>query len=154
MTAPPPARAPAPVAALPRRLLSLGYETLLLAPVLLVGALPFVALTQHLEPAIGRPLFQLYLLLVCGAYFVWQWTRGGQTLPMKTWRLRLVTREGAPLALRHGVFRFLFALAGLALAGIGFAWALVDPDRQFLHDRLAGTKIVNDERGTINAKRI
>ena len=61
---------------------------------------------------------------------------------MKTWRLKLVTREDAPLTLRHGVSRFLFALAGLALSGIGFAWALADHDRQYLHDRLAGTRVV------------
>lgn len=131
-----------PAAVLSRRLLSVVYETVLLGAVLLVGALPFLALTRQVEPAIARPLFQLYLLLMCGVYFVWQWTRGGQTLPMKTWRLRLVTREGAPLALRHGASRFLLALGGLALFGIGFAWALVDHDRQFLHDRLAGTRIV------------
>jgi len=151
VTAAPPARAP--VAALPRRLLSLVYETLLLAAVLLAGALPFLALTQQLAPAVTRPVFQLYLLLLCGVYFIWQWMHGGQTLPMKTWRLKLVTHDGAPLTLRHSVSRFLFALAGLALVGIGFAWALVDRNRQFLHDRLAGTKIVNDERGTMNAER-
>ncbi len=142
MTAGPPARAPGPVAALPRRLLSVIYETVLLAAVLLAGALPFLVLARQLEPALVRPLFQLYLLLLCGVYFVWQWTRGGQTLPMKTWRLRLVTREGAPLALHHGVSRFLLAVVGLALFGIGYAWALADRDRQFLHDRLAGTRIV------------
>ena len=136
-----------PVAALPRRLLSVVYETVLLGAVLLVGALPFLVLARQLEPVIVRPLFQLYLLLMCGVYFVWQWTGGRQTLPMKTWRLRLVTREGAPLTLCHGTSRFLLALGGLALLGIGFAWAIVDRDRLFLHDRLAGTRIVmSDER--------
>jgi uncharacterized RDD family membrane protein YckC len=143
VTAGPPA--PGPVAALSRRLLSVIYETVLLAAVLLAGALPFLVLARQMEPALARPLFQLYLLLLCGVYFVWQWTRGGQTLPMKTWRLRLVTREGAPLALRHGVLRFLLAVVGLGLFGIGYAWAFADRDRQFLHDRLAGTRIVKDE---------
>ena len=73
---------------------------------------------------------------------IWQWRRGGQTLAMKAWRIRIVTREGAPLALRHALNRFLFALAGCLLAGAGFLWALVDREGLFLHDRLAGTKIV------------
>jgi uncharacterized RDD family membrane protein YckC len=47
--------------------------------------------------------------------------------------------------MRHGIYRYLFALAGLALFGAGFLWALFDHDKQFLHDRLAGTKIVNNE---------
>ena len=41
--------------------------------------------------------------------------------------------------------RYLFAVAGLTLAGLGFLWAAADRDRQFLHDRLAGTKIVKCE---------
>ena len=130
-------------ASLGRRLLSLIYETLLLLAVLMVGALPSVALDQDAERIIARPLFQLYVLALAGAYFIWQWLRGGQTLPMKTWRLRLVTREGGPLALRHGLQRYLIALAGSLMFGGGFIWALVDRERQFLHDRLAGTRIVS-----------
>ena len=61
---------------------------------------------------------------------------------MKAWRIRIVTREGAPLALRHAFHRFLFALAG-CLAGAGFLWALVDREGLFLHDRLAGPRIIN-----------
>lgn len=50
------------------------------------------------------------------------------------------------LALRHALSRFLFAAAGSLLAGAGFLWALVDREGLFLHDRLAGTKIImNDE---------
>jgi len=56
--------------------------------------------------------------------------------------------------LRHALKRFLFALAGSLLAGAGFLWALVDRDGLFLHDRLAGTRIINDERGTMNAERV
>jgi uncharacterized RDD family membrane protein YckC len=42
----------------------------------------------------------------------------------------------------RAVHRYLLAVLGLAAAGLGFAWALVDRDRQFLHDRLAGTALV------------
>jgi uncharacterized RDD family membrane protein YckC len=87
-------------------------------------------------------LFQIYLIVVAGAYFVWQWRRGGQTLPMKTWRLRVVTRAGTPLGLKHALFRFVFALAGCAAAGAGFLWAFVDREGLFLHDRLAGTRVI------------
>jgi uncharacterized RDD family membrane protein YckC len=56
--------------------------------------------------------------------------------------MRIVTRAGAPPGIRHAVCRFVFGLAGCALAGAGFLWALVDRDGLFLHDRLAGTKII------------
>jgi uncharacterized RDD family membrane protein YckC len=90
-------------------------------------------------------LFQLYLLALSGLYFIWQWQRGGKTLAMKTWRLRLVTREGAPLTWRVGLKRFLYAIPAALLLGIGFLWALIDRDGLFLHDRLAGTMIIKEE---------
>lgn len=141
MTAP----AAGEIAGLARRLLSLMYEALLVAALALVGMLPFVILTDGLAPVLRRPLYQVYLILLAGAYFVWQWTNGGQTLAMKTWRLKLVTHNGAPVTLRHALHRFTFALGGAALCGAGFVWAFLDRDRQFLHDRLAGTRIIKDE---------
>jgi len=133
----------APHASLGRRLASLFYEALLLAALLMAGALPFVILARGADPLAARPLAQLYLLAIAGAYFVWQWVRGGRTLAMKTWRLKLITRDGGALTLRHAVQRYLFAVAGTAAFGAGFLWALLDRERQFLHDRLAGTRIVN-----------
>jgi uncharacterized RDD family membrane protein YckC len=90
-----------------------------------------------------RHLLQAYVLAVAGAYFVWFWTRGGQTVAMKTWRIRLVSAEGGPVGRARAIRRYLFALAGGAALGAGFLWALVDRDRQFLHDRLARTLLVD-----------
>ena len=90
-----------------------------------------------------RPLFQLYLLAIGGAYFVYCWSHGGQTLPMKTWRFRVVRADGAPLSTARALHRFALALLGFLALGLGFLWALVDRDRQFLHDRLAGTALVD-----------
>ena len=129
-----------------RRLLCLVYEALLLAAVLMLGALPFTLLAHEAERVAARPFFQLYLLALAALYFAWQWRLGGQTLPMKTWRLKLVTRDGGPLTVPQALLRFLLALAGAAALGAGYLWALIDPDGQFLHDRLAGTRIVRDER--------
>jgi uncharacterized RDD family membrane protein YckC len=130
------------LARLDRRLLSLAYEALMLAAVLLAGGFVFMAFAGRMEPVLARPVFQVFLLLLAGTYFVWQWCLGGQTLPMKTWRVRLVTVAGEPLTLRHAVCRFVLAAAGMLLLGIGVIWAFFDRDRQFMHDRLAGTRIV------------
>jgi uncharacterized RDD family membrane protein YckC len=136
--APPPAQH----ATLARRALALIYEALLLTAVVFLGSLPFVMLAHDAGREIARPLFQLYLAALAGLYFAWQWRRGGQTLAMKTWRMRLVTRAGAPLTWGHALKRFAFALPGTLLFGAGFLWALVDHEGLFLHDRLAGTRIV------------
>src|SRR5262249_37711610 len=136
-------RAPA---SLVRRLMSLCYESLLLAALLMIGTLPFVLLAQNMDRFSMRPVLQLYLLALAAAYFAWHWLHGGQTLPMKTWRLKLVARNGGPLTRLQAARRLIFALGGTLACGLGFLWALFDPERQFLHDRLAGTKIVNSER--------
>ncbi|MGH8641188.1 MAG: RDD family protein [Burkholderiales bacterium] len=133
-------------ASVARRGLSLCYEALLLLALLLAGALPFVLVAGAVDRIAARPLFQLYLVALSALYFVWQWRHGGQTLAMKTWRIRVVTREGAPLDWPRAARRYLFALCGTLLLGAGFLWALVDRERLFLHNRLAGTKIImNDE---------
>lgn len=137
-------RIPRP-ASLTRRLLSLIYEVLLLAAVLFAGTLPVLILMQDAGSTVTRPLLQIYLPLLCAAYFIWQWLHGGQTLPMKSWRIKLVARDGSQLTSRCALYRFVFALLGLVLFGAGFLWAFLDRDRQFLHDRLAGTRIINVE---------
>lgn len=130
-----------------QRILSLAYESLLLAAVLMTGALPFVLLAQGADRIAARGLLQVYLLGVAGIYFSWQWTHGGQTLPMKTWRLKLVARDGGPLTAALAFRRFVFAVASTSALGAGFLWALIDRDGRFLHDRLAGTNIIKEEGG-------
>jgi uncharacterized RDD family membrane protein YckC len=130
-------------ASLGRRFLSLLYEGLLLLAVLLIADLALLlAVPAAQDPAL-RPLTQAYLLAVSGSYFVWQWTYGGQTLAMKAWRLRLVSAGGGPVSVRQAVLRFLAATLTLLLPA--FLWALLDRERQFLHDRLAGTRIVREQ---------
>jgi uncharacterized RDD family membrane protein YckC len=125
-----------------RRSLSLIYEALLLAAVLWGAGLLYALIELRLTSTHIRAFYQAYLLLVAGIYFAWQWRRG-QTLPMKTWRMRLVTQHGHSVTMRRAFLRYVIASAGLLLFGLGFLWAVVDPERQFLHDRLAGTRIVS-----------
>lgn len=131
-----------PIAGLGRRLLSLVYEALLLTALLFAGSLPVVMLSEHLPQYGQRALLQGYILLLCGWFYVWQWTRGGQTLPMKAWHLRLVALDGSRIGTRRAVVRYLAAFVGTLALGAGFLWAALDRDRQFLHDRLAGTRVI------------
>ncbi len=71
------------------------------------------------------------------SYFLWCWLRGGQTLAMKAWHIRLI--DVTPL---KALTRLVLA-AVLVPTGISLVWSLFDRDRQFLHDRLAGTRLVN-----------
>ena len=122
--------------------MGLAYEALSLAAVLWAAALLYSVLERHFGGAHARALFQAYLIAVTGVYFIPQWVRGGQTLAMKTWRLRLVRQAGGPVSVQQALARYLAALLGVLLFGAGYLWAFVDPERQFLHDRIARTRIV------------
>jgi uncharacterized RDD family membrane protein YckC len=132
-----------PAPALGRRLASAVYEVLLVLALIFIATFPFLALVGDATHGWRRHALQAWVLAVCGAYFVWFWTRGGQTLPMKTWRIRVVRADGQALGAARALHRYLLAVLGLAALGLGFAYALVDRDRQFLHDRLAGTALVD-----------
>jgi len=136
------ARAGLRVPGIPRRLASALYDLLLVVALVLIATFPFLAFVGDSTQGWRRHLLQLYVLAVTCAYFVWFWTRGGQTLPMKTWRIRLVREDGGAVNTGRSIHRFLVAILGTIALGLTFAWALFDRDRQFLHDRLAGTALV------------
>lgn len=160
--------APAPLA---RRLAAFTYEGVLLFGVVMIGAYLYDTLTQHRHALQGRAGLQAFLFLLLAVYFVWFWTHGGQTLAMKTWRVKLVTAQGGPLTQTRALLRyaaswlwFLPALAtahyvgprsslaifGLLLVGVAAyaALALTNAQRQFLHDLLCGTRLIDARVGT------
>ena len=130
-----------------RRLASMAYEGLLTIGVLAATfLLPYVLLGVIWQVAVPGWVELLHLVLVLGIYFVWLWRRDGQTLAMKTWRLKLESAiTGGRLSLPQAWLRYVLSWFSLLFFGAGILWALFDRDRQFLHDRLAGTRIVCKE---------
>ncbi len=127
-----------PTAGLARRLAAMVYEAVLLFAVGFFAAWVFFFASGGLDATTGwrRHLLQVFLALVFAGYFVWSWLRGGQTLAMKTWRVRLVDVTPGRALLRFALALFLVP------TGVSIVWALFDRDRQFLHDRLAGTRLI------------
>ncbi|HXJ50852.1 MAG TPA: RDD family protein [Burkholderiales bacterium] len=123
---------------LPRRLASMVYEAILLFAVAFLAAWVFFFASGGRDATAGamRHLLQLCIGLFFAAYFLWSWLRGGQTLAMKAWRIRLIDITPASALLR------LILAALLVPTGISLIWALFDRDRQFLHDRLARSRLV------------
>lgn len=125
-----------------RRLVCMLYEGLVVFSILLIGFLmPQVVLSGFGWTVSPRALW-LHILVLLLIYFVWCWLNGGQTLPMKTWKLRIINSDGLPLRPMQAVLRYLIAWPSILLFGIGIFWVMFDKDQQFLHDRLAGTRIV------------
>jgi uncharacterized RDD family membrane protein YckC len=139
---PPDQAAAADAAGLWPRFAAMVYEAVLLVGLVFIGDLLFLKLFGDGTRGAMRHAQQVWLAGLCGLYFVFCWTRSGQTLGMKTWGLELRNAHGGRLNVRRATARYVLALAGLLAAGAGFFWALFDRDRQFLHDRLLGTRIV------------
>jgi uncharacterized RDD family membrane protein YckC len=102
--------------------------------------------TLDLRTPLPRLGLQLLLLAVTAAYFVASWTRGGQTIGMRPWRLRVVAAGGGALSARQAWLRFGVALVSAAAAGCGYWWALFDAQRRTWHDLAAGTLVVRLEK--------
>ncbi|HVO90182.1 MAG TPA: RDD family protein [Casimicrobiaceae bacterium] len=159
-------------ASLPRRLGALLYEALLLTAIEFIvgfltlplvspsprGAGPELIVPNHT----ARAFLFVAMVGVAGAYLIHGWTRGRRTLPQKTWRMRLIGPDGEPPHLHRALLRYIAAFVGpllalvgylllrraglgafaLWLVGFNYLWALVDPDRRFLHDRIAQTRLI------------
>lgn len=91
-------------------------------------------------------LTQILLLAFTAAYFVISWSRGGQTIGMRAWRLRVLSADSTRLTWPRALLRFLVALISLAAFGIGFLWAAFEPQQRTWHDIVANTKLVRMDR--------
>jgi uncharacterized RDD family membrane protein YckC len=154
-----------PTPSIKRRLIAMVYETFLLLAVEMLAVALWLLVTGNRHDPVFQQGLKVFLFLVTGAYFIYAWTNSGHTLAMKTWRMHVVTDAGARVPLRTAALRYLLAWGwflpallacsllglrdkgqvGIALAIGVVAWALtafLDKERQFLHDRLAGTRLL------------
>lgn len=142
------------------------YEGIILFGLIWFCDYAFDALTQSKHALMLRHARMVFLFLVLGLYFVYFWHKG-QTLPMKTWKIRLRNRAGQaaswgqcalryvlswlwflpPLLALYFVPRPSSTFAVLALL-LPLAWVLLYllltrllPQGQYLHDVLAGTRL-------------
>ena len=140
------------------------YEGVLMFGVLVPAGMVFSVGSQMRHALMYRSAFIAFLFAVLALYFGWFWTRGGQTLAMKTWRLKVVDSHGRPLAVGRALLRYVLCwiwllpplavaaplrprVGGVALLILGWVvvWALLSrfhPQRQFWHDAMAGTRLV------------
>ncbi|KAB8042415.1 RDD family protein [Janthinobacterium aquaticum] len=159
-----------------RRLISMVYESLLALAVLFLPFLLFELAVQGAHTPLTEHLRQCLAFLVMGAYFIHQWSREGQTLAMKTWRLKLVMPGHAHVPLRVAACRYVLAWMWLlpalivswafelqhwsALSALGAGWllwsatALFTGNGQFLHDKLIGTQIVQLAAPTKKSRKV
>lgn len=148
-----------------RRFACMMYEGVLLFGVVFIAGYAFDTLTQSRSGLMFRHARQVFLFLAIGAYFLTCWRRRGQTLPMKTWNIRVTDRGGQPLRGSRLVLRYILLwplplITALIISAISkkvgwasidmfivfapfslFIWTWFDRQGQFLHDRLLGTEL-------------
>ena len=154
---------PLTVPSLYRRMACWLYEGMLMFGVVFIAGYLFGTLSQTRNAMDNRPGLQAFLFVIFGIYFTWFWSKG-QTLAMKTWNIRVVGPGGQAISQPRALLRYVWSwmwflppLAAIAplnlpvgetlviLLGWVAFWALLSrfqPQRQFWHDALAGTRLV------------
>ena len=161
-----------------RRMACFVYEAMLLFGIgLIPGAVGawFVAQTGHRHPLQSDAALRVLAFVFYGIYFVWFWSRRGQTLAMQTWRIELVTTSGERPTQARAALRYLAAcmwflpatlaasvqhlppwpsLGVTAFGAVAYALlALLQREHQFWHDVLCGTRLIDSPAAARTASR-
>lgn len=161
------ARAQGPAPTLLRRMAAFTYEGVVLFGVVMVFGAIYSITTNQTHGLHGRNGMQAAMFLILALYFIWFWTHGGQTLAMRSWQLRLVSVDGAPITLKQALIRFLLSWVWFVpslltawlvgwhqsklLYGAMFVWigmyallSKLQPQQQFWHDTISGTRVIDN----------
>lgn len=146
-----------------RRLAALVYDLFILLAISFAYGAAATAIAvgvtggqhENYQPMFDSVLFLMgWIACLCG-FYCWFWHKSGQTIGMKTWKIQLVSNATAPLqsggvTWYQCILRCVIAPPSILLCGLGFWFALLDPQRRTLHDRLSQTAVVS----TLPAKAI
>lgn len=125
-----------------RRLAAILYDATIVLALVMLAALVAMLLGMGQKTAFRDVGFTLYLLSVWYLYLAWCWHRGGMTVGMRAWRIRIESDSGRKPTWWQTIVRFLASLLSAALLGAGFLWSLVDSRNRTWHDMLSGTHLV------------
>jgi uncharacterized RDD family membrane protein YckC len=127
-----------------RHLAVIAYDLFLLVAVLLVAALIVVIVNDGEAISDGNPFFLAYLLLVSFLFYGWFWTHGGQTIGMRSWKVRLVG-TGDNITWTQCFKRFITALISYPVFGVGLWWQYISNTRATWPDLSSGTRLHYDK---------
>jgi len=118
------------------------YDGVIIVGLLMLAAAAALPVTGGERQAFRDPLYTAYLIAVWFAYLAWCWTRAGQTLGMRAWRVRIQSADGQAVTWRAGLLRFAVSLLSALAFGLGFLWSLRGPRKAAWHDLASGTRLV------------
>ncbi len=104
----------------------------------LIITLPWAENSEAVSALLSQnPLWLIYLAASVQYYYVWCWVKGGQTVGMKTWRLKLCKPDGSLLSWKEAYIRSFISLGGLAIF-----WSLFDSEKRGIHDIFCDSRVV------------
>jgi uncharacterized RDD family membrane protein YckC len=128
------------------RLAALFYDSLLMLAMWLVVAGLFVALNGGEQISTSNPFLPSIMFIIWIWFNLHFWRRGGQTLGMRSWRLRLLSTTGKPLTYTQCLLRLAVAIPSFALFYLGYLWLLIDKDGLTWHDRYSETRVIREPK--------
>ena len=133
-------------AGLIRRMFAIFYDSFLLIAILFIVTGIANALNQGVAIEPSDTFYPLYVMIVFGLsylYFAWFWIHGGQSLGMKTWRIKLQSSDDRVISWKIASIRFFSALLSWGGFGLGFLWAFIDKKNRCWHDMLSHTELLD-----------
>lgn len=129
-----------------RRLLAIAYDCFLLIALLFLTTALFTAINRgnaiERDDIIYIPLV-ITLAAIAFLFFTWFWTHGGQTLGLKTWKLRVINIDGGNISWKQALIRLTVAILSMAFFGIGFIWSIFHKQRKTWHDLLSESELID-----------
>jgi uncharacterized RDD family membrane protein YckC len=129
-----------------RRLAAMFYDALLVvALVAVVNAVALgvvVRMTAGEQRVLDAHVVQALTVLSIVGFFCLFWLRGGQTLGMQAWRIKLVDFHGGPPSAGRALLRCLGACLSAACLGLGYVWCIIDRKHRYWHDYISGTELI------------
>lgn len=133
-------------AGLVRRLMAIMYDLFLLLAILFISTAIAMIVNEGnaIEPGQAiYPFYTVYLLVISFVFYGWFWTHGGQTLGMKTWKMRLQREDGSRISWSQALIRFVIAPLSASALGLGFIWSLFESKKRCWHDLASGSVLVD-----------
>jgi len=139
-----------PATGLFRRLMAIFYDLFLLTAILFLATAIANAINSGEavdQNRLYRLLLSIYLAAIIFFYFGWFWVHGGQTLGMKTWKIKLISNESQNINWQQVTIREVTAVISWIFLGLGFIWSIFNKQKQCWHDIASNSRLI-DLRGT------
>jgi uncharacterized RDD family membrane protein YckC len=125
-----------------RHLLIMIYDGVVIIALLMLATAVAMLFGMDNYTATEDPIYTACLLLVWFAYLGWCWHKGGMTLGMRAWHVRIENETGSLPGWGQCLLRFLTSIFSAAVAGLGFIWPLFNRRKKTWHDLASRTRLV------------